>query len=627
MIRIEGQHFKDEFGCTLILRGVNLGGSSKVPFRLDGATWNKKGFYDHRNVSFVGCPFPLEEADEHFSRLRAWGFTFIRFLITWEAIEHAGPGIYDEAYIDYLYAVIKKAREYGIEVFIDPHQDVWSRFTGGDGAPGWTLEVAGFDLTRLHATGAAILHQEHGDPFPHMIWPTNYNKLAAGTMFTLFFAGNDFVPRLKVEGVPIQEYLQSHYINAIKQVAMKLKDLPNVVGYECMNEPSNGFIGESDINQHPQAIPVLLCDTPTLFQSMLMGSGHAQVVDRYKLGLTGFKKNGTRVANSERESAWLPGKEDVWKVHGVWGEDAAGQPLLYIADYFSQVNRRQVDFYTDYFKPFVNRYAREIRSIVADAIIFVGGVPSQGELTWATSDAPDIVHAPHWYDGLTLLRKSFINWMTVDQHTRKMILGTRGVRQCFMRQIAGIVRQTDEKMNRAPVLIGEVGIPFDMQDKKAYRSGNFSMQIEALDATMVALESNFVSFTLWNYTADNTNARGDQWNDEDLSLFSRDQMSGSGSIHDGGRALRAAVRPYPLKIAGNPISMRFDIRKSIFEFTFRHVNGVSFPTEIFIPTYQYPHGCTVETSDGTYELDRVRQILSYQHTTEREIHTIRTKPK
>ena len=40
-----------------------------------------------------------------------------------EAIEHAGPGIYDEAYLDYLYAIIKKAGEYNIEVFLDPHQD------------------------------------------------------------------------------------------------------------------------------------------------------------------------------------------------------------------------------------------------------------------------------------------------------------------------------------------------------------------------------------------------------------------------------------------------------------------------------------------------------------------------
>lgn len=102
-----------------------------------------------------------------------------------------------------------------------------------------------------------------------------------------------------------------------------------------------------------------------------------------------------------------------------------------------------------------------------------------------------------------------------------------------------LVRQSAERMN-APTLIGEVGIPFDMQNRKAFRNGDFSMQIRAL-------EKNFASFTLWNYTADNSNARCDQWNDEDFSLFLRDQVTGSGSIHDGGRALKAAVRPYPRK--------------------------------------------------------------------------------
>lgn len=152
--------------------------------------------------------------------------------------------------LDYLYQVVAKAGEYGFRVFIDPHQDVWSRFTGGDGAPGWTLEAAGLDMQGFQATGAAIVHNTHGDPFPRMIWPTNYAKLAAATMFTLFFAGNTFAPKTRVEGVPIQDYLQSHYFNAIKRVAARLKDLPHVLGYDTLNEPSAGWIGWQDLNQH-----------------------------------------------------------------------------------------------------------------------------------------------------------------------------------------------------------------------------------------------------------------------------------------------------------------------------------------------------------------------------------------
>src|SRR5574342_489850 len=123
MIRVSGPRFTDEHGRTLILRGVNLGGSSKVPRRPNGATYLRDDFFDHRAVSFVGRPFPLEEADEHFSRLRAWGFNLLRLLVTWEAVEHAGPGQYDQQYLDYLYALVQKASEYGLDLFINPHQD------------------------------------------------------------------------------------------------------------------------------------------------------------------------------------------------------------------------------------------------------------------------------------------------------------------------------------------------------------------------------------------------------------------------------------------------------------------------------------------------------------------------
>ena len=154
-----------------------------------------------RTVSFVGRPFPLADANEHFARLHQWGFQFIRLLITWEAIEHAGPGHYDQEYLDYIYQLIKKAGDHGIRVFLDPHQDAWSRFTGGDGAPYWTLEAAGLDPPHFTETGAALLHSEEGDPFPKMIWPTNYFKLASATMFTLFFGGNDLAPGIKVDSV------------------------------------------------------------------------------------------------------------------------------------------------------------------------------------------------------------------------------------------------------------------------------------------------------------------------------------------------------------------------------------------------------------------------------------------
>src|SRR5262245_48261411 len=261
-LRIANARFVDAQGRTVILRGVNLGGSSKVPRRPDGATHRREGFLDHRNVSFVGRPFPLEEADEHFGRLRAWGFNFLRLLVTWEAIEHAGPGLYDEAYLDYIRAIAARAGDFGLDLYIDPHQDMWSRFSGRARAPGWTPEAVGLDPGKLAATGAAVVHALHEGPLPRMIWPSNETRLASATMFSLFFAGSRFAPATRIAGEPAQEFLQRHYIGAIQRLAERLRDLPHVVGYDTLNEPSRGYLGWPDLRVPGGLVQVGPCPSP-----------------------------------------------------------------------------------------------------------------------------------------------------------------------------------------------------------------------------------------------------------------------------------------------------------------------------------------------------------------------------
>jgi len=623
VITTDGTWFKDKHGRSLLLRGVNLGGSTKVPFKPNGATWNKAGFYDQRQVSFVGRPFPLEQADEHFGRLRHWGLTFLRFLTTWEAIEHAGPGIYDHEYLDYLYAVVKKAGEYGISMFIDPHQDVWSRFSGGDGAPGWTFEAAGMDLTRFHATGAAILHQEYGDPFPRLVWPSNAARLASATLFSLFFAGNDFARLTRVDGQPIQDYLQGHYIAAMQQVAHRLKDLPNVIGYDSLNEPSAGWIGLADLNKFPS--PYKIGASPNPFQSILLGSGYPQEVGIYHIGLFGTKLIETKRFNPEKQTVWLPGRECVWKTHGVWEVDPSGAARLLKPDYFASVNGRAVDFGRDYLRPFVNRYAAAIRKEAPDAVIFVETESSRLPPVLGAGKLPNIVSAPHWYDGPAMFLNDFQSWLGFDLINGKIILGVGRVRRSNISQLERFKLAARERMGGVPTLIGEIGIPFDLQSKKAFQTWDFRLQVRAMDRSLQVMDDTLLNYTIWNYTADNTNARGDQWNDEDLSIFSRDQQNDPGDINSGGRALAAVVRPYARATAGEPLRMHFDIRKKVFEFEFRHDPQVSTPTEFFIPNFQYPNGYRVEVTDGTYMIDLPNQLLTYKHTAGQEIHKIVVK--
>ncbi|KAF9157554.1 hypothetical protein DFQ26_008612 [Actinomortierella ambigua] len=111
-------------------------------------------------------------------------------------------GEYDEEYIQFLVDLLAIAAKYRLKCFIDPHVDCWSRFTGGSGMPGWTLELAGLDMTKFQDTGAAVVHNNASpsdkEDYPHMIWATNSHKLAASTMYTLFFAGQVFAPKALV---------------------------------------------------------------------------------------------------------------------------------------------------------------------------------------------------------------------------------------------------------------------------------------------------------------------------------------------------------------------------------------------------------------------------------------------
>jgi hypothetical protein len=422
-INANGRFFTTkDCGRTILLRGVNLSGNVKQPFIPYQPSHEAKNFYQATNISFVGRPFPLEEADVHFKRLRHWGFNFLRFNITWEALEHKGPGIYDQEYIKYVIKILKKAKIYGFKVFIDPHQDVWSRFTGGSGAPLWTLKCAGFEPRNFTTTTAALLHNTYpeAEDFPKMIWPTNYHKLACATMFTLFFGGKVFAPKKIVNGMNIQDYLQSHYINAICELANAIHQIGDledsvVLGYDTLNEPSGGWIGLDDIRLLNKMQELRKGLTPTAYQSMQLGQGYdvnrVEVWDMSSVGPIKVKEENIKVAGIK---AWKDNENCIWASHGVW--DIKSRQVLQ-ADYFSKFPKtgEVVDFLSDFWKPFVNDFSKAIRKIHIKSIIFVEPPVNAMPPAWDKNDIQGrICYAPHWYDGITLLNKHWNSWYNID---------------------------------------------------------------------------------------------------------------------------------------------------------------------------------------------------------------------
>ena len=149
---------------------------------------------------------------------------------------------------------------------------------------------------------------------------------------------------------------------------------------------------------------------------------------------------------------------------------------------------------------------------------------------------------------------------------------------------------------------------------------------------------------------DNNFVWGDQWNREDLSIFSlghvlhpynraRNSLIDHGYIRNmdgivdtrqigndrfrpidyGGRAVEGFCRPYPIKTCGNPVSLTFDLKTQYFKYTYTNNSATPKPgceTIIFIPEVHFGTDASeivVIISDGSYRFDFENQQLFYCH--------------
>jgi hypothetical protein len=637
MLRLEKDWFIDDKGRKTLLRGVNLSGSAKVPKTPDGATHLKTDFKDVDKVSFVGRPLPLREAREHFQRIRHWGFNSLRLVVTWEAVEHAKPKQYDKEYLDYLAELLKIAEEYEFYVTIDPHQDVWSRASGGDGAPMWTFEKVGLDLTKFDQTEAALVMQYRYRPddetaYPSMSWMQNRIRFASDTMWTLFFGGRDFAPSCRVDGVNAQDYLQQHFCDAFKQVAARLRENTCVIGYETLNEPSPGWIGQT-VDGSGKDYSQELGYGFTPFDAMLTAAGYPRTVPLRAIKTFGIKEIRRDKLNPIGASCWLPKFEDIWRREGVWGLDDKGEAVLLHNDHFTVRKGKPVQFLHDHFAPFVKSYAAAIRTIIRDATIFV--VPPETGFSGEAlpSELPEhVVNESHWYDVATIGMKRFMGKASFDSTTGKTVIGAGSIRRMFRRQLATLKAVSTKIHGGIPTVIGEMGLCYDLDKRAAYQESKanpdkaWKTHVKALSAYYDALDANLLNALQWNYTPDNSNQWGDQWNLEDFSIFSRDQQANPKDVNSGGRAIPGFCRPHFVHVAGLPRQMRFTLRNRIFFFEWDADLAVKAPTVLYVPKIHYPQGFFVVLSEGAVQGTADSQLVAVR-VQEKGIHTITVEPK
>ncbi len=192
----------DDNGSKVILRGVAV---------------NQLGDYFQANP---GVPAVLPLARDDFARMAALGLDSVRLVVSWSALEPR-PGYHDSAYLDQVRAAVEWAREYGIYVVLDMHQDAWGKYIatppgvkcrrplapniGWDGAPEWATITDGKDTCKLiqrEFSAAAI-----------QAWQSFYDD---------------------------RDGVQQHLADTWAWLAAAFKDDPAVAGYDLLNEPNWG---------------------------------------------------------------------------------------------------------------------------------------------------------------------------------------------------------------------------------------------------------------------------------------------------------------------------------------------------------------------------------------------------
>lgn len=489
-----------------------------------------------------------------------------------------------------------------------------------------------------------------------MLWATNYTRLAPATLSVLFFAGHDYAPRCTLDGgKPISHWLQDRFVAAVRELAVRVRDAGDlfdetVIGWDSLNEPNPTYIGLDDIRQLPEKWKLRQGPMPSPAQSMKLGVGQSQRLQNWVFSSLGPKKAGEVIIDPEGATIWLgkdvpePGekwgwKRDaswplgqcLWEAHGVWNS-GTGEVLR--PDHFKVSEGH--DFVSKYWLPFWRKYASAIRGVHTEAIMFLQPPvfePPPMELTAEDLGKRACVSC-HFYDGLTLITKHW-NWFNADalgllrgKYSALIFalrFGPKAVRKAMRDQLGYLRDDTLLVLGRYPTLIGEIGVPFDLDKKRSYYGdakgqgiGDYTDQTKALDASLNACDgTNLLSYTLWTYCADNTHKWGDGWNGEDLSIWSADdaKKSSGGREEDitasatttlvsrpgsskgnkaedgqavvvdsynpassqsppsrsrldelcnGTRSAPAFWRPYPIAIVGTPVSIDFDVRSSLF---------------------------------------------------------------
>jgi len=191
-IYIKDGNFVDEEGRIILFRGIN-------------SVIKRFPWYD-----------PIMLDPERQKQLGDWGFNAIRLGAMWSGVEPTEGNI-NETYIGVLKDIVAGLQENGVYTYLDMHQDVLTNKATYDGIPSW-----------LSSKFASPQHQY---PWP-MKDTSGFSTWACGYFSQEISNGfNQLYTQHKQE-----------FGNVWKEIATRFKEMPEILGYELLNEPWTGDI-------------------------------------------------------------------------------------------------------------------------------------------------------------------------------------------------------------------------------------------------------------------------------------------------------------------------------------------------------------------------------------------------
>jgi hypothetical protein len=309
-----------------------------------------------------------------------------------------------------------------------------------------------------------------------------------------------------------------------------------------------------------------------------------------------------QIFNPNKISIWRDGAACPFEVAGAYRIRPGGAEGI-DEDFFCVHNGKRLALSKDAYRPFFHRVAQTIRAHQPDWSLFaeLDAFAHIAGRVFPNKMPERSVNASHWYDLGALYLKRFDPARHRDALSGSWEQGEAVIGARYRRQLADVAGAASQFEGGAPTMIGEFGIPYDLDEGASYAAWArgerdvWSAHEAALALMYDAMDALGLHSTQWNYTASNRNDLrvGDNWNQEDLSIFSRDQQDDCADPGAGGRAVRGFCRPYARRVQGRSVSSSFDRESCVYRIDLWADAMIGGSTEIYVPKAQYPNGIAI----------------------------------